>query len=184
MLTGWFSVWRITSVDKINTFDSQPKAYRPAVDSRRKITVRALNDCWLVIVIFSSSYVKKDGRRREGKRDGDSALAGLQHLLRAGGSSHIVVAVGSQAFWREQSKNRDKNKKVMYLISEGSVPSVHWSGVIFNLMIVSFILAGKTRYEHNSFRDMAPYQNLTTIWGEKKEKAFLHTSLHPFLGCV
>lgn len=59
------------------------------------MTVRTLNDCRLVIVIFSSSCVKNDGRRREGNRDGDSALAGLEHLLLAGGSSHNVVAAGS-----------------------------------------------------------------------------------------
>lgn len=58
------------------------------------MTVRTLNDCRLVIVIFSSSCVKNVGRRREGNRDGDSALAGLEHLLLAGGSSHIVVAAG------------------------------------------------------------------------------------------
>lgn len=77
-----------------NHCNSQPRLYRPAVDSRRKMTVRTLNDCRLVIVIFSSSCVKNDGRRREGNRDGDSALAGLEHLLLAGGSSHIVVAAG------------------------------------------------------------------------------------------
>lgn len=77
------------------------------------MTVRTLNDCRLVIVIFSSSYVKKDGRRREGKRDGDSALAGLKHLLFACDSSHIVVAAGSKASCQEGSKNRE----VKYLIS-------------------------------------------------------------------
>lgn len=135
----------------------QPKLYRPAVDSRRKMTVRTLNDCRLVIVIFSSSYVKKDGRWREGKRDGDSALAGLEHLLFACCSSHIVVAAGIQASWQEQSRNREQRTEVKYLISGRSALSGHWSGISFNLTIVSFILAGETGYKHNSFEEMAAY---------------------------
>lgn len=39
------------------------------MDSRRKMTVRTLKDCRLVIVIFSSSCVKKGGSRREGGRE-------------------------------------------------------------------------------------------------------------------
>lgn len=46
------------------------KLYRPAVDSRRKMTVRTLKDCRLVIVIFSSSCGKEEGHRREGGRKG------------------------------------------------------------------------------------------------------------------
>lgn len=76
------------------------------------MTVRTLNDCRLVIVIFSSSCVKNDGRRREGNRGGYSALAGLKHLVVAGDSSHIIVAAGSQdSFW-ERGKNRDRNRDV------------------------------------------------------------------------
>lgn len=40
------------------------KLYRPAVDSRRKMTVRTLKDCRLVIVIFLSSCGRKGGSRR------------------------------------------------------------------------------------------------------------------------
>lgn len=82
------------------------------------------------------------GGGREGKRDGDSALAGLEHLLCAGGSSHIVVAAGSQDSWREQGKNRDRKRDVKYLVSLSGLCG-RWYGISFNLMFVCFIHAAQ-----------------------------------------
>ncbi|TNN75990.1 hypothetical protein EYF80_013753 [Liparis tanakae] len=42
---------------------------RPAVESKRKMTVRTLKDCRLVIVIFSTSCGKKGARESESEND-------------------------------------------------------------------------------------------------------------------
>lgn len=69
------------------------------------MTVRTLKDCRLVIVIFSSSCVKKGGSRGDGW-GGGSALAGRGHPLLVDSSSHMAAAAGSQDSWWEQDRER------------------------------------------------------------------------------
>lgn len=61
--------------DKQTQKQARTKIHRPAVDSRRKMTVRTLKDCRLEIVIFLSSCGKKGGSRRVGGEGGKGCFS-------------------------------------------------------------------------------------------------------------
>lgn len=92
------------------------------MDSRRKMIVRTLKDCRLVIVIFSSSYGRKGGSRwMRGREGGCSALAGRGHPPLVDSSYHMAAAAGSHDSWWEQGKQRKERLRYLIWISGSAV---------------------------------------------------------------